>query len=254
MAGQALIDHGRFAEALGIEVELLLGAARSAPPGTRVPTCPGFTIGEIVRHVGGLYRVARQWIVEGRAPGGWQESPAPGQSTEDYLRAGLAELLAELTAHSPDAYAASWWPADHTYGFWWRRVAHETTIHRYDVEQAAGEPTAEIAEDFAVDGVDEALTVWFGQRLPMLGLSGTARHSVAVSSGGHHWIARAGPGFTEAWRCSAEETGRADGRVSAPPVAMYLWVWGRLNHRDVEWSGSDDAIAQLWALMRLATR
>ncbi|GAB2973859.1 maleylpyruvate isomerase N-terminal domain-containing protein [Amycolatopsis acidiphila] len=254
MAGQALIEHGRFLDALGIEVELLLDATHTVPADTPVPSCPGFTVGEIVRHIGGVYRVARLWTTEGRAPREWQRGPDPGQSTEDYLRAGLAELLRELSTHSPDSFAASWWPADRTYGFWWRRMAHETTIHRYDVEDATGQPIAVIADDFAVDGVDEALAVWFGQRLPMLGLSGTTARTVGVSTSGHHWIARAGPGVTEAWRCSAEEAGRADGLVSADPTAMYLWVWGRLNHRGVEWSGSEDAIAQLWALLRLATR
>ncbi|MTD53591.1 maleylpyruvate isomerase N-terminal domain-containing protein [Amycolatopsis pithecellobii] len=254
MAGQALIDHGRFLDVLGIEVELLLDAARTAPPGTPVPTSPRFTVEEIVRHVGGIYRVARLWITEGRAPRDWQREPVARQSTEDYLRAGLADLMRELSLNHPDSYAASWWPADHTYGFWRRRISHETTIHRYDVEYAVGMETTHVADDFAIDGVDEALAVWFGQRLTMLGLSGTARHSVAVRSGGHHWIARAGPGKTEAWRCSADEAEQADGLVSAPPPDMYLWMWGRLDHGHVEWSGDDDAIAQLWALMRLATK
>lgn len=254
MAGQALIEHGRFLDALGIEVELLIEASRSAPGDTPVPTCPGFTIGEVVRHIGGVYRTTKAWISQGRAPREWQRFPEPGQSTEDYLRVGLADLLAELSAHDAEEYAASWWPADRTYGFWCRRMAHETTMHRWDVEFTVGAAEHDIAEDFAIDGIDEALSVWFGQRLPMLGLSGTTRKSVAVHSGGHHWIARAGPGVTEAWRCSAEEADRADGAVSAPPVAMYLWMWGRIDHRRVEWSRDEDAIGQLWALLRLATK
>lgn len=254
MAEHALIEHGRFLEAIGIEVELLLDAAHSVPADTPVHTCPGFTVGEIVRHIGGVYRVARLWTTGGKAPKEWQRYPDPGQSTEDYLRAGLTALLRELSTHSPGSFAATWWPEERTYGFWWRRMAHETTLHRYDVEDAAGVPITPVADDFAVDGVDEALAVWFGQRLSMLGLSGTTAKTVAVRCGGHHWIARAGPGVTEAWRCSAEEAAQADGLVSAPPMPMYLWVWGRLDHGGVEWSGNEDAIAQLWALMRLATK
>lgn len=254
MAGQALLDYGRFLDALEIEVDVLLDAAHTVPAETPVPTCPGFTVGEIVRHLGGSYRVARSWTTDGQAPQDWQQYPDPGQSTEDYLRTGLAELVRELTTHRPEAPAASWWPADETYGFWWRRMAHETTIHRYDVEDATGAPISEVADDFAVDGIDEALTAWYGGRLALLGLSGTSTKTVGVHTGGHHWVARAGPGVTEAWRCSAEEAGRADGQVSAGPTAMYLWVWGRLDHRGVEWSGDEDATAQLWALLRLATR
>ena len=262
MAGQALIDPGRFLDALGEEAELLIEAARRVAPTAPVHTCPGFTVNEVVRHVGGVYRVARLWVLEGRSPRWHQQHPVPGQSTEDYLRAGLTELLAEFRAHDADTPAATWWPADRTYGFWYRRMAHETTIHRIDLQAAVvdagaakdGDPITPVSDDFAVDGVDEALAVWFGQRLPMLGVSGTVTRSVGVRTGGHHWIARAGPGFTEAWRCSAAEAERADVLVSGSPMQVYLWMWGRRDHRSVTWVGDHDAAGHLWALMRLATR
>lgn len=254
MSGQALIDHGRLLEVLRAEAESLTVAARAVPAATPVPTCPGFTVGEIVRHVGGVYRVARLWITGGHRPLDWQADPEPGETGEQYLRAGLADLLAELTAHGPGAFAASWWPADRTYGFWSRRTTHETTVHRTDAEAAAGREVTEIPEDIAVDGVDEVLSVWFGRRLPMLGLSGTTTRSVAVRTGGHTWIARAGPEETVAWRCPAAEAGRADSTVSGTPMAVYLWLWGRVGHHAVGWDGDPDAIAQLWALLRLATR
>ncbi|HVV08680.1 maleylpyruvate isomerase N-terminal domain-containing protein [Amycolatopsis sp.] len=254
MSRQVFIDPGRYLETLGIEVELLVDASRAASASTPVPACPGFTVGEVLRHVGGSYRVAWHWITEGRAPRSWQQDPVPGQSTEDYLRTGLADLLAELTTHEAGEYAASWWPADRSYGFWCRRAAHETTVHRFDVQEAVDARISEIAEDFAIDGVDEVLSAWFGQRLALLGVSGTANWSVAVRTGGHHWIARAGPGYTEAWPCSAEEAARADGLVSGSPALVYLWLWGRRSHPWVSWERDDNAIAQFWALMRLATR
>ena len=262
MAGQALIEPRRFTDALGAEAELLLDAARRVAPTTQVRSCPGFTVNEVVRHVGGGYRVARSWILEGRAPRSHQQHPVPGQSTEDYLRAGLTDLLAEFSAHDADTPAGTWWPADRTYGFWYRRMAHETTMHRIDLQLTAADAGASegadlitlVAEDFAVDGVDEALAVWFGRRLPMLGVSGTVTRSVGVRTGGHHWIARAGPGFTEAWPCSAREAERADALVSGTPMLVYLWMWGRRDHRAVTWTGDADAAGQLWALMRLATR
>ncbi|KAA9159975.1 hypothetical protein FPZ12_018975 [Amycolatopsis acidicola] len=254
MSGQALIDPGRFVETLGTEVELLVAAANASSASTPVPAAPGFTIGEVLRHLGGSYRVAWHWLTEGRDPRGWQEDPIPGQSTEDYLRSGLVDLLDEVTTHDAGAYAASWWPADRTYGFWCRRMAHETTVHRFDVEEAAGRPITGVAEDFALDGVDEVLSAWFAQRLALLGVSGTAHWSVGVRTGGHHWIARAGPGYTEAWRCSADEAALADGLVTGSPMDVYLWLWGRRSHRWVGWDKGDNEIAQFWALMRLATR
>lgn len=253
-AGQGLPDHHRLLDVLTTEAGLLTASARSAAPDTPVPTTPGLTVGEVVRHVGGVYRTATGWITEGKRPRGWQTEPAPEQSAEDYLREGLAALCRELTAHDPGESAATWWPADRTYGFWTRRMAHETTIHRIDVQNAADVPVSEVDDDTAVNGVDEILALWFAQRLPLLGLSGTTSGTVGIRAGGHNWVARAGPGETFAWHCSAEEVDRADGVVTGTPMAVYQWLWGRLGHGSVVWEGSDDAIGQFWALLRLATR
>jgi uncharacterized protein (TIGR03083 family) len=254
MPGQALIDHGRLLEVIGLEAELLSSAAHALPGETPVPTCPGWTVAETVRHVGSVYRVARSWLRRGHGPSRWQDTPAPGQTAEEYLREGLTALAAELERHDPGDRAATWWPADPTYGFWTRRMAHETTVHRADVELAGRTGFSPIPEDVAVDGVDEALALWFGQRLPMLGLSGTRSSTVAVTTGEHHWFTRAGPSETIAWRCSEDETRHADATVSGDAADLYLWLWGRESFLTVTTTGSLDAGSQLWALLRLATR
>lgn len=254
MRGQAMVDHGRFLETLGLEVELLTESARHAAPEAPVRTCPGWAVGDVVRHLGSVYRVVVSWLAHWRRPTDWQRSPVAGQPVEAYLRTGLAELTGALEGHDPDEPAATWWPADPTYGFWRRRMAHETIVHRVDVQDAAGVEVSPIADDLALDGVDEALALWFGQRLPMIGLAGTREGLVAVRAGGHSWIARAGPAETSAWRCSAEETERAAATVSGTPSAVYLWLWGRGGPGSVVFEGDEDAAGQLWALLRLATR
>ncbi|AUI57499.1 maleylpyruvate isomerase family mycothiol-dependent enzyme [Amycolatopsis sp. BJA-103] len=254
MAGQAMIDQGRFLEVIGAETELMAQVAHTASADAPVPTCPGWTLGEVLRHVGSVYRVTRRWIADGRRPEHWQRKPGPGQTLEEYFREGRDELVAELSAHDADELAPTWWPADRSYGFWWRRMAHEATIHRIDAESAAGRDVSEIPEDVALDGIDEALTLWFGQRLPLLGLSGTKTGSVGVRTAGHHWIARAGPTETIAWRCSAEEARRADDLVTGQPDKIYRWLWGRAGPTAVTVSGDQDMAGQLWALLRLATR
>jgi hypothetical protein len=76
-----------------------------------------------------------------------------------------------------------------------------------------------------------------------------------VRAGAHSWIARAGPEATEAWRCSAEEAEAADDVVTAAePGRLYLWLWGRSSLTSVTVRGVHDQAAQLWALLRLATR
>jgi len=43
-------------------------------------------------------------------------------------------------------------------GFWVRRMAHETIVHRADARHAAGDAT-DIPADLAADAIDEWLTV-----------------------------------------------------------------------------------------------
>ncbi len=47
-----------------------------------------------------------------------------------------ADLRALLVARPDSAPTWSWWPADQSVGFWVRRMAHETAVHRWDAEGA----------------------------------------------------------------------------------------------------------------------
>ncbi len=58
--------------------------------------------------------------------------------------------------------------------FWLRRAGHETTVHRVDVQQAAGVTVAPVPADRAVDGVGGFLLEPRPGRL--VGLGGRARH------------------------------------------------------------------------------
>lgn len=254
MSEKVLVDHERLLEVLRLEVGLLVDAAEGARPEARVPSAPGLTVAETVRHLGSVYRMVVSWLRDGRRPGEWRREPDPGEPVERYLLAGYDELAAELAARDPASVAGTWWPEDQTAGFWRRRMAHETTVHRTDVQSAVPMQVDEVADDIAIDGIDEALTLWFGHRLEVLGVSGTRAGSVGVHVGEHYWLTRAGPSYTEAARADADAMAGADARVTGTPMRLYLWLWGRIATSAIETDGDDDAIAQLWALLRLATR
>jgi len=256
MSEQVLIDHGRMLDAIRVEVDLLVDASQHTRGDTRVPACPGLSVRETVRHLGSVYRLVVSWLREGARPQQWQRDPAPGESVTEFLRSGFEDLIGELAARDPYASTPTWWPEDQTVGFWLRRMLHETTIHRTDVQSAAGGTvlTNEIAADIAIDGIDEVLLCWYGHRLEMLGVSGTREGSVAVSSGGRTWFTRAGMSYTEASRADTSALDRAAAVVRGEPALVYLWLWGRIATNMVTTGGDDDAVAQLWALLRLATR
>lgn len=254
MAGRALADYGRLLDVITVEAEALAVSAQATRPDAPVPTCPGLTAGETVRHVGSVYRMVLAWLRSGSRPESWPRDPEPGVPVLDWLRDGARDLAGELAAHEPDEPGPTWWEADQTYGFWRRRMAHETTVHRVDLRIASGAGAGEIADEVALDGVDEVLTLWFTHRLRVLGVAGTREGSVAVRAGDQVWITRAGMWGTSAWRAREDEARRADSQVSASPAQLYLWLWGRAPYSSARMDGDVDAAAQLWALLRLATR
>ncbi|RKT53323.1 maleylpyruvate isomerase family mycothiol-dependent enzyme [Saccharothrix australiensis] len=251
---RGLVDYGRLIETVAAEAESLASAAEGQRPERQVPACPGLNLGETARHVGSTYRMVTAWLREGRQPVAWQQDPARGQTLSDYLREGVEPLVDALSEREPDDPCETWWPAERTCRFWARRLAHESTVHRMDVQAAAGLPLGPVPDDIAEDGADEVLSLWLGHRLDVLGVRGTREGTVAVRTGGRVWITRTGPEPATTWEASPEEAASADADVSGPPVRVYRWLWGRIPDREVETTGDHDAIAQLWALLRLATK
>lgn len=254
--GWTLTGFPRLLERIEAEAELMAASAQGADPDFEVPGCPGLTLGDTVRHVGSVYRMALAWIRAGDRPTAWQREPDAGQPVADYLLSGMRAMMDQLTAHDPEDACPTWWPDHEVYGFWYRRLAHETTVHRVDVQAAAGVEPDPVPQDVAIDGVDEVLTLWFAYRLGVLGVSGTRHGRVKIRTGGREWMARSTPHGTSSWRV-ADPRELADGTVTATdPRHMYLWLWGRIapHTRELAREGSEDAIAQIWALLRLATR
>lgn len=257
MTDRTLVGYDRLLHVLGEQAEVLATAARGARLESVVPGCPGLTLGETARHVGSQYRMVWRWLREGERPTEWQRDPGPGQDLADYVRSGVAPLLAELSAHDPDEPCRTWWDEEQNFGFWRRRMAHETTVHRYDIQGATGMVPDDVPDDVALDGIDEVLTLWFTHRLAVLNVRGTRHQVVSVQAGGLEWLARAGTDHTGVHRPGDPPdttTAIVNATVSGSPTQVYLWLWGRRPDRAVLHDGSHDAMAQLWALLRLATR
>jgi uncharacterized protein (TIGR03083 family) len=249
----SLVDHGRLLHSITVEGELLVQAATGARESLPVPSRPGVTLGDAVRHTGSEYQRALAWLRSGTEPADWQRVPAPGQDVVGFHVEGREALVAELAAHEPDEPCDTWWPADRTYGFWRRRMAHETAVHRVDVQGAMGMSVDPVEEDFAADGIDEALLFWFGYRLAQRGMTATQHGAVGVMTAGYTWLAVLGRVRSSARRVPAVDAQAADAVVAGEPMSVYLWVWGRVSDQAVEISGDPDAKGQLWALLHIAT-
>ena len=259
----ALVEYGRLLERFAIESEQLARAIDNSRLDEEVPGCPGLTVAEAARHVGSDSRMLLHWLREGRRPRDWQREPTNSQALADYVRTGTAPLLRELAEHESDDPCPGWYEPDRTYGFWLRRMTHEVTVHRVDIQSAYRKEPLPVPEDIAVDGIDEVLQVWFAYRLSMLHVSGTKARSCTVRSGGWSWLTVTGPGeignsVYRLWstpnRSAWHEGEENSGEVYGDPNLMYLWLWGRHGVSQARSHGDDDASGQLWVLLRLATR
>ncbi|MBJ7607909.1 MAG: maleylpyruvate isomerase family mycothiol-dependent enzyme [Candidatus Dormibacteraeota bacterium] len=125
-----------------------------------VPPCPGWDVAQVVRHTGSVYLHKVAWLRLGSkpAPDDWQREPPAGEELVSWFRAAHQGLIAELQQRDPGSHASTWWPPNQTAGFWYRRMALETVVHRVDVESGLGDLSPVDAE-LAEDGIDEVLQI-----------------------------------------------------------------------------------------------
>jgi uncharacterized protein (TIGR03083 family) len=216
-----------------------------------VPTCPGWTVDDLVRHVAMVYLHKVECVRTGEEPAQWPPDTS-GEAALALLDRAYATLVAEFAARDDADHAGTWYEPDQTVGFWVRRMAQETVIHRVDAEIAAGVPIAPISADLATDGIDEVLVVFLAYETrtwpdDFTGLDGSAGDlSVLVTTGDARWLARLDRG---AVAVDVDSAGQAVTQVSGEPSAMLRWLWGRADDSAVQIDGDRAGAARLRALM-----
>jgi uncharacterized protein (TIGR03083 family) len=225
---------------------------RSAP----VPSCPQWTVDDLVRHVGEVYLHKTECMRQQRFPQPWPPDTS-GEDSLDLFDRSYAGLIEQFDARSPGARAATWYEPEQTVGFWIRRMAQETVMHRVDVELAVDGKVSEIPEELAVDGIDEVLerflvygshrwTEDFAPSLPE-----RSQSPVLVATDGYGWLVRATP--DGATIDIATPRTDAPASVCGDPVPLLLWLWRR-SDGGVETGGDQGLIDGLRALLRDATQ
>lgn len=205
-----------------------------------VPTCPGWSVLDLLAHVLRVYRyAARQARTEQRLPG--DDTVLAPEAVPAAIADAHAELLLVLSELDPEAPAWNSIPdAPDLAGYWRRRMAIETALHRWDVENAVGTPEP-IDPALACEGVDEALTQLLPRRRRAAGetLAGTAHlHATDAPAGSPaEWTLELLVEGPVRVRRTHE---KADTALRGPAGDLLLAVWGR--PADVERFG-DEAIA-----------
>ena len=224
------MEHARFLDCLAADYARL---REVAPPALSepVPTCPGWTVADLTRHVGQVYLHKAAAMRDGVEPDeGWPPPELADEEPVALLDRAYAALRDECAGRRPEDPAGSWYPPDQTVGFWSRRMAQETVIHRIDAELGTGQPVAPVPADLAVDGIDELLKTFVAYSVSDWGeyfkdiLDTSPGRTYTVRTDGAAWRLRTGPGqFT----VEDGDDDAADVTISGPPTAVLRWVWNR---------------------------
>lgn len=230
------VDSARLAEvaAMGVDAD--------------VPSCPEWKVSDLLHHTAVVYLHKVEALRTARRPDPW---PPPGldeRDPQELFAEARQALLAELADKRVDQPSWTWWPGDQTAGFWYRRMAQETVIHRVDAELSHNAVTP-VDADLAVDGVDEVLTLMLGG--PWYEPDETPEQwKVQVTTGGHGWTTRLDHGVVTVTSAAGDGV---DAQISGEPGDMLLWLWGRGPLEPLQVSGDPDAPAELRRWLAMTT-
>ncbi|HET6816131.1 MAG TPA: maleylpyruvate isomerase family mycothiol-dependent enzyme [Mycobacteriales bacterium] len=227
----------RHAEQLGAD-------AAAAGLDASLPTCPGWSVRDVVTHLGGVHRWATTIVADGLSgpPGGDLERPVGDEELLDWFRQGHERLVKVLTKADDTLDCWSFLPAPYPRAFWARRQAHETAIHRADVASANG-GRPEFSTAFGVDGLDELLLGFFARRGGKLLADPPVALALRATDAGptDAWTMRIGPQGREVDRGHAH----GDLLIEGPASDLYQLMWNRRSTAGLELTG-DDAVLELW--------
>ncbi|HEV3310760.1 MAG TPA: maleylpyruvate isomerase family mycothiol-dependent enzyme [Chloroflexota bacterium] len=233
-----------------------------------VAGCPGWDVGALVAHMGGVYTFWGKWVRD--RPRGWsdeaqsaltaeRESELPGfgewraanfpsagrpAGIVEFARSTGDRLEAELRKLAPSEPVWSFFKPNQTAGFVQRRICQETTIHRWDAESAHGIGRP-IPPELARDGVDEYLTM-----IIQLGFDDEGKRSTGFSGerfcfqevdGDMSWLVT----FSRDGIQSSSGSGSADVTVSGSASDLLLFMMGRLPVDSLAVEG-DAMLATRW--------
>lgn len=214
-----------FITSLETDSRLIAAALDGVSEDAVVPTCPDWTVRDLILHLGSEHI----WVTElmrQRSSNALRPSSHRPQGTEslhDWYRNANQRLREMLVTTSP---STPMWnvTGDNVAGSWRRRQAHETAIHRFDLEYVAGQAT-DIEEILAEAFMDE-----FGLFLPFLREFRNApipERDIVLSTPESSWTLEANTGAIT----NGPALTNAD--VAGSASALVLALWGRPHDADV---------------------
>ncbi|MEU6892698.1 maleylpyruvate isomerase family mycothiol-dependent enzyme [Streptomyces sp. NPDC046557] len=238
-----------FVDTLAREGELMAEAAEQAGTDALVPTCPDWRVTDLLRHTGAVHRWAAGYV-GGRVmePGPFPDTPElTGPELLAWFREGHAALVRTLAEAPADVECWTFLPtAPSPLGFWARRQAHETTVHRFDAQAASGVPFSAVTPRFAEDGVDELLTGFHARSRSRVRSAEPRVVRIRATDTGAVWTVHLSQEPPRTVR--GDTDGPADLDLTGEAAWLYAALWNRLPLTGTG-DGRDDTdhpLARLW--------
>lgn len=228
--------------ALRAEGPAFAAAVAEAPPETPVLSCPGWTVNDLTLHLTGIYRWVSSFVGSGQTGQPTRREPldaAQGVSALQVWQQEYDRLLTVLDGLDPEAPAWNWAPQPKKAGFWPRRMAHETAVHRWDAQLAigAGDP---VEAKLAADGVSEVLDTWLpaGRRHVPGDWHGVVQ--LSATDAAQEWYLRLrgeGVALLDTATIFDHDDHHARAQVSGTASDLLLALWGRVSFETLDVAG-----------------
>jgi uncharacterized protein (TIGR03083 family) len=216
----------------------------------KVPACPDWTVTDLVEHIGRVFGWVRAVLAAGgaRPAGGFAKPPSDSDRLLDWYGQVRDGMIADLASHRPQDPAWAFVPsAPQNAGWWCRRQALESAVHRFDAQSASGMP-AGLDAALAAEGIDEYLTELLpriASNKPVERLTGTFHVHTTDTEG--EWSLD----FDAEGLAVRREHSKADTAVRGPASGLYLWI---LNRQTVDEAGlevfGDRSVVDGWRALR----
>lgn len=224
-----------------------IAAAVSADRSAMVAGCPGWTVADLAVHVGGVHRWAGSMVAQGAEKGqpfsAEHDRDDPGLG--EWLGGGAAELAGALRHADPDA---PMWTMGRprTTRFWYRRMAQETLVHRWDAQAGAGVAVDPLDSDLAADGVAEMLEVFVPGLHRRGGEAGNGENfHFHRTDGPGEWVVR----FDADGASVTAEHAKCDVALRGPAPDLLLALWRRRPVSSLDAIGDPANVARWFALV-----
>jgi uncharacterized protein (TIGR03083 family) len=204
-----------------------------------VPTCEDWNMAALVRHISKIYAFVTV-VVSTRATQLPQRPALPDGEPLAVLSDVLDDVVAALSEIDADTPVWNWSDDAPDLGlFWARRMAHESSVHRYDAQAAHG-VVQPIEAELAGDGVDELIDMVAPRIYRRDGMAGPAGSIALQSSDDGSWLLGLEPDGLARLEVLSEPDATARGTSSALLLASY----SRVPWTSLEIEGDLDLLTQ----------